>query len=78
MKTKLDRRDRRRARALLFKHAPHLASKTDLVPLIAAALKNEREETGLSAIGYLFAKRAQANALKAFEAGHGKVKKGNR
>ena len=74
----LDRRDRRRARTACLLIWPTLlkwkATKNNPVDVIAAALRREREETGLAAIGHLFAKRAQANARKAFEAKHGPVK----
>lgn len=47
--TTLDRRDRRRARALAKEARAKWAAYEDLIPLIAAALKREREETGLAA-----------------------------
>ena len=77
--TNLDRRDRRRGLAILRQIPGYRTASADAVmgfiDRIAAALKREREETGLAAIGHLFAKRDQKNALKAFEAQHGKVKK---
>ena len=45
------------------------------VTKIQWTLKREREETGFAAIGYLFSKSKQATARKAFERGHGKVKR---
>jgi hypothetical protein len=44
------------------------------IGMLAAALKREREETGLAAIGYLFGSaRAKVQARRAFEANHGKA-----
>lgn len=51
MITNLDRRDLRRAQKLVWRDAPRLATKDDFVPLIAAALKREREEAVRAFLG---------------------------
>ena len=60
--TKLERRDRRRARRLLFvdlKKAHPYPSLTAILPFVAAALKREREDAGFAAVNYLFTLKAE-------------------
>lgn len=60
---KLDRRDRRRALSLINKG--HNLLDEDLVPLIAAALKREREDTGMAAMKFfLFSDRNERAKVK--------------
>lgn len=63
--TKLERRDRRRARVVanvlidaLDPSGP-VSPLAQIVPFIAAALKREREEAGFAAVNYLFARKAE-------------------
>lgn len=68
--TTIDRRDRRRAKKLLFvdvKGAHPYPSLDDIVPFVAAALKRERDETGMGAINwFLFSDRGtKAKAKRA-------------
>jgi len=65
--TRLDRRDRRRAYACLRNARLPETLVTDgvCVPILAAALKREREDTGMAAMQwYLFSDRNERRKVK--------------
>jgi len=62
MLTKMEKRDRRRATILAKEARAKWATYEDLIPLIATALRREREETGFAAMQYFFAKKAKRKA----------------
>lgn len=79
--TNLERRDRRRARRICESFPREAVDVTraclaDLVPIIAAALKREREEAGFAAVNYFFARKADREKARA--AILGEQKKGKR
>lgn len=65
--TTLDRRDKRRAQELLKAAKWERLTYDDLIAPIAAALKRERDETGMSAVNwFLFSERStKAKAKRA-------------
>ncbi len=82
--TKLERRDRRRARVVanvlidaLDPSGP-VSPLAQIVPFIAAALKREREETSLRAVGYFFGSASAKRRAEASDAIIGEQKKGKR
>ena len=84
--TKLERRDRRRAKALwrafcqdnLFNPPWVINFEPSAVLFIAAALKREREETSLRAVGYFFGSASAKRRAEASDAIIGEQKKGKR
>lgn len=79
--TKLERRDRRRARVVAnafidaLDPAGPASPLAQIVPFIAAALKREREEAGFAAVNYLFARKAERAKATAAILGTEKGKK---
>lgn len=62
---KLDRRDRRRAQKVVAAWIEDSRPDGGLVPKIAAALKREREDTGMAAMRwYLFSDRNERAKVK--------------
>ena len=75
--TSLDRRDKRRARALLRAAKWERCTYDDLVAPIAAALKRERQNTGMAALQwFLFSDRKERQRVKrVIQAEEGKGKR---